>query len=150
MAVDYATILARVRVLVMDGSSLIWSDSDLQAGIRLALQELNLRGGTTQTLKDLDGAAATTLAANLEGVLAVGSAAYAARARAVDRAEAYELANEGAALGAWAEGQAQAFEKLLEVLYPAEQARTAGQKTASTNIFGAWADDFGEKGELDH
>lgn len=146
MAIDYATALSRVRSWVMDSGSLIWTDADLQGGIRLALQEINLASGQAYTLNGLDGAVTTTLPVKLEGVLVLGGAGFAATARTLDRAESYELANEGSDVKGWAEKTLSRFSSLLSKLYPSDQARTASQKAAASGPWKAWADDFGEKG----
>jgi hypothetical protein len=147
MATTYATTLAQTRVFVSDSGSTIWADADLQGGIRLALQQINLFSGQAYTLSGLDGAGSTTLPTLLEGALVLGAAGFAASARAVDRAEAFELANEGPEVKAWATGTLLSFKGLLERMYPAEQTRTADQKAASVPPWGSWEDDFGEVGK---
>jgi hypothetical protein len=141
--------LANVRGALMDSSSAIWTDDDLQLAIRNALREMNLALGTAYTVDGLDGAAATSLPGALFGTLEVGAGAYAVSARMVDRAEAYELANESGSLKGWYELQRSAFEALLSKAVAgaektAELARLAGLR-ASSSPFAAWADDFGEK-----
>jgi hypothetical protein len=148
MTTTYALTLARVRVFVSDSGSTIWADADLQEGIRLSLGEINLRSGlaTPYALSGLDSAVTTTLPVNLESALVMGAGAYASMARAVDRAEAFELANEGPEVKAWSLGCMASFRALLDRLYPAEQSRTGSQKAATVPPWGSWEDDFGEVG----
>jgi hypothetical protein len=146
MALTYADALARTRLLVSDSGSTRWADADLQAGIRLALQEVSLFAGNAYTLSGLDGAGSTTLPSLLEGVLVLGAGAYAGQARAVNRAESFELANEGSDVRVWAEKGVAGFLGALERMFPKEQTRTASQKAAVDPPWGGWADDFGEVG----
>jgi hypothetical protein len=133
----------------MDSGSLSWADADLQEGIRLSLAEISLRAGEGYTLSGLDGAGATTLPTLAEGLLVLGAAAYAATARAVDRAESYDLANEAEGVNTWAVKEFVSFRLLLERMYPPEQTRTASQKAATDPPWSGWADDFGEIGKND-
>jgi hypothetical protein len=137
--------LARVRLLLMDPSSMIWADTDLQAAIRLALQEINLVSGKQHTLNGLDSATLTTFTAEHDPVIVAGAAAYAALARAVDRAENYELANEEEEVKTAAEKLMSKFTGMLGKLYPSNQARTGKLKAGVRGPWGSWADDFGEK-----
>ena len=146
MTLDYTTALSRTRAYLMDAGSMIWTDGDLTGCLRLALQVAGLYAGSAYTLSGLDGAASTSLPAPLEGALIVGAAAYAAGSRAVDRAEAYELNGESAALDAWADRQLR--EWVLLVATYVEQTRLTSLRTllASPNgIYAAWGDDFGER-----
>lgn len=181
MALVYTDALARVRLLLMDASSAIWVDADLQGAIRLALGEASLYAKAVLTLNGLDSAVTTTLPSVLESGLIVGAAGYAAAARGEDRAEAYELASESARSVSWATEQLAAWRGMLALNYPGTSPESSAQmdllnariaadvaaaalivaredtaKTAelarlallraSTNPFGSWTDDFGEKG----
>ena len=148
-ALIYSDALARVRLLLMEAGNAIWADTDLQGAIRLALGEASLSAGAALTLTGLDSAVATTLPAVLESALIVGAAGYAAAARAEDRAEAFELANESQASISWAASRLGEWRFMLGKVYPPEQARTASQKTASSGPWTGWADDFGEVGDED-
>ena len=106
-----------------------------------------MRAGEAYTLSGLDGAGATTLPTLAEGLLVVGAAAYAATARAVDRAESYDLANEAEGVNTWAVKEFASFRGMLERMYPPEQSRTAGQKAAVDPPWAGWEDDFGEVGK---
>ena len=146
MAILDSEALSRTRSFVMDSGSTIWADADLQGGIRLALQEINLFSGQAYTINGLDSAVATTLPTLLDGVLVMGAGAMAATTRALDRGEAFELANEGGEVKGWGEKMLQSFRGQLDRMYPPEQTRTASQKAASAGPWGSWGDDFGEVG----
>jgi len=124
MAFDYATTLSRLRVFLMDSGSAVWADADLQAAIRLAVGDVSLYNGTAVTLSGLDGAGSTTISALLELPLQTGAAGYAATARAVDRAESFELAGEGDALRIWGEARLKDWRGMLRALYPDAGAAT--------------------------
>ena len=142
--------MGRVRLQLMDSGAGVWADADLLGAIRLSLQDLNLRAGVEYTVTDLDGATATTLPSNLEGVLSIGSTAYALKSRFVQRSESFELVNQSGDIKALAEMYYSGFEALAAKVFTAEQARTASQKAASSSIFGSWADDWGEVGKWEH
>ena len=118
MAFDYATTLARLRIFLMDSGSAIWADADLQASIRLAVQEVSLYNAAAVTLSGLDGAVTTTVAAGVEGGLLVGAAGYAATARSVDRAETFELGGEAAVMLAWGTARLEEWRGMLRAQYP--------------------------------
>lgn len=145
MAIDYSTVLSRTRAFLMDASSLIWADADLQGAIRLALGEMGIYAGSILTLNGLDGAPATTLPAKAESLIVLGAAGYAGAARAADRSEAFELVGEFKDTKQWGEERLAEFRGLLGKLYPCDQVRTAGMRAATSGVFGAWPDDFGEK-----
>jgi hypothetical protein len=118
MAFDYATTLTRLRVFLMDSSSAIWADADLQGSIRMAVGETSLYAGSTLTLSGLDGAGATTIPTALETALLSGSAGYAAAARTADRAENFELNGEADALAKWAAARLEDWRGMLAAQYP--------------------------------
>lgn len=105
MPFDLSTTISRVRSLLMESGTAIWTDAVITEGIRLAVGEAGLRKAQPLTLAGLDGAGSTTLPAVLESALVVGGAAYAVLARAADRAEQFELANEAGTLAAWGEAR---------------------------------------------
>jgi hypothetical protein len=209
MAFDYATTLSRLRIFLMDSGSSVWADTDLQTAIRLGVGEVSLYNGAAVTLSGLDGAVTTTVATVLEAGLLVGAAGYAATARSVDRAEAYELGGESSVLLSWGVSRLEEWRAMLRAQYPdaiaatdlvaarelaadtrlaerelaadtrlasrelltdtrasaeslavdtraaaredavkaAEAARVNPLRTTSNAAWGAWSDDFGEKGE---
>ncbi len=114
MPFDLTTTLSRVRSLLMESGTAIWSDAVITEGIRLAAGEAGLAKAQPLTLAGLDGAASTTLPTVLESALVVGGAAYAALARAADRAEQFELANESGALAAWGEARLADWRRMLQ------------------------------------
>lgn len=145
MAIDYTTALARTRAFLMDSSSAIWADADLQGAIRMALGEINVVAGAGFQVSGLDAALVTTLPATLESLVVLGAAGYASVARAADRSEAFELVGEFKDTKQWGEERLAEFRGLLGKLYPGDQVRTAGMRAATSGVFGAWPDDFGEK-----
>ena len=148
MPLDYTTALSRTRAALMDPGAQIWTDGDLTGSLRLALQIAGLyaHSAAPYTLSGLDGAPATSLPAGLEGALIIGASAYAAASRAVDRAEAYELNGESAVLKTWAGEKLREWLLLLGAY--AEQARLESLRLApAPSGYGAWVDDFGERGE---
>jgi hypothetical protein len=142
--IDYTGALARTRLLLMESGTAIWADADLQGAIQLALGEISLYAGQALTLNGLDSAVSTTVPAILESALVVGSAGYAAAARAEDQAEQFELANESATSATWSSARLTDFRSMLGKVYPAEQSRTGTQKAAASGPWANWEDDFGE------
>jgi hypothetical protein len=149
MAIDYSAALARVRAFLMDSSSLVWQDSDLQGAIRLSLGEISLLAGEGFFLSGLDSAVNTTLPANLEALLVVGAGGYAGVSRAADRSEAFELVGEFKDTKQWGEKRLAEFRSQLGKIYPGDHARTASQRSATAQPWASWTDDFGEKGSSD-
>lgn len=144
-----SSLLTRVRALLMDDAAQIWSDAALSEALRLALGEYNLRAPDPAALEGLDGAAATTLSATHETALVWGAAAYAALARAVDRAESFQAGGEFKDLNAWGEARLKEFKLILAALFPAavsggapsaEAARLAGLRTTTNPAWGTWND----------
>lgn len=82
-----STLRDVVEANLIDSSNVSWATGDLDAAIRLALDELSRVNGSTLALKDLDSAAATTLDALDAQTLVEGSCMFAASARMLDRAE---------------------------------------------------------------
>jgi len=87
MANDLAEVKLWLQAMLMDTGSKSWDSGTLDNSIRLALIDLSQANGAALTLKDLDSAAATTVAALDKGILLIGAAAYALHSRAVDLAE---------------------------------------------------------------
>lgn len=127
-----ATMLTRVRDGLMDSGSQVWTDGALTESIRLALGEYRLAGEVDVTLQGLDLAAATTLPAAHESLIVWGGLAYAALARAVDRAESFELGSESAELKAWGDKRLQEFKAMLGVVFPGYLVVLSGSSDGST------------------
>ncbi|MBN1370523.1 MAG: hypothetical protein JW987_01075 [Anaerolineaceae bacterium] len=113
MPFDLSNTISRVRNLLIESGTAIWTDAIITEGIRLAVGEAALRKVQPFTLAGLDGAGSTTLPAVLESALVVGGAAYAVLARSVDRAEQFELANEAPTLTAWGEARLADWRRML-------------------------------------
>jgi hypothetical protein len=116
-ALTLALLRDRVEAGLMDSSNRTWDTGTLDEGIKRALADLAAAAGASLAVKDLGGAAATTVDVLDESTLVVGSAAYAARSRAVNRTEKVNLGQEGAAaLMRWADAELGLFElKLSQV-----------------------------------
>jgi hypothetical protein len=123
MAATLSSLTDRVEALVMDIGNRIFDTSTIAEGIRLALGEYNLARESAAlapvTLSGLDGAALTTLDSGHESLLVLGGAGYAAAARAVDRAESFELDKEARDLTSWAEKRLAEFRAMLRSIHPA-------------------------------
>jgi hypothetical protein len=163
MALDLTTTLTRTAGLLQDASNALWSTADLTNAIRLALGEMSLAAGTALTLNGLDSTSSTTVPALMESALVVGSAAYAASSRQVDKAD-FEVLSEATELSPWVVARMADFRRMLAMQYPGslpesngstsnggvqappawETTRLAGLR-ASNNPYTSWADDFGEK-----
>ncbi|HEX9107427.1 MAG TPA: hypothetical protein VF832_09365 [Longimicrobiales bacterium] len=126
MSSTLTTLRARARTLLMDASGAIWDDAALEEGLRLALGEYQLAAARAVTLAGLDGAAVTSLDAQHDLLLVLGGAAYAALARAVDRAESVELGAQAADLKTWGEARLREFKAMLCVVYPSYRPALGG------------------------
>ena len=82
-----STLRDAVEATLIDSSNISWATGDLDAAIRLALDEISKVNGSALLLKDLDSAASTTLDALDEKTLIEGSCMFAVLARMADRAE---------------------------------------------------------------
>ncbi len=136
--ITLAQLRDRIEAGLMDASNRTWDTGTLDEAIRLALADLGRAAGASLAVKDLTGAAATTLDALDESTLVTGSAAYAARARAVNRTEKVNLGQEGAAaLMRWAEATLGLFElRLAEV-----SARVLRNSSSSPHSALTWAEE---------
>lgn len=85
-------LIARLRVYLQDLGAILWSDEVLTEAVRLALAEYNfsLQVSPADTLAGLDGAEVTSLPAELEGLLLIGSIGYALESRSLKRSEGYD------------------------------------------------------------
>ena len=130
MPATLATLIDRVEALVMDSGNRVFDVVTITEGLRLALGEYNLARETATlaavTLNGLDGAAATTLGVGHESLLVLGGGGYAASARAVDRAESFELDQESASLAGWAGKRLSEFRSMLTILHPGYSGATSG------------------------
>jgi hypothetical protein len=142
MATDLTSIKARLTVMLVDAGSVNFPSGLLDESIRLALAEynlvLNLAGQTLATLSGLDGAVTTTLPAAHEGILLTGAAGYAVEARALDRAESYDLGQSvPQQLLDWSQLRLAEFRKMVsqyraDLTRDAEMARKTGLHTAAS------------------
>ena len=113
-ALILTTLRDRIEAGLMDSSNRSWDTGTLDEAIKLALADLSQAYGSTLTVKDLASAASTTVDVLDENTLVLGSQAYAASSRAVNRTEKVNLGQDGApALAAWARLRMQLFEDWL-------------------------------------
>ena len=128
MAETLATLTDKVELYLMDTSNKSWLATAIEIYIRMALLDINAATGVTYAIKDLDAAPATTLQTKHIPILIMGSAAYAARSRQLDRLEKVDVPGVGteATFGDWASWQMGLFEKRLEEI------RTQGIHGSST------------------
>lgn len=148
---NLAELLARVRAVMMDGSSLVWSDADLTEGLRLAVGEYSLAGDAVVTVEGLDGAAVSTLGEVHESLIVWGASAYAASSRAVDRAEAFQLGGEAGQLKAWGDARLKEFKAMLGAVFPGYLVVLAGSSGSSGSdpaLTAAQAALYGAQAEL--
>jgi hypothetical protein len=114
-----STLSSRVQVLLSDANSRVYSEGLLEESIRLALGEYSTRAKQVFTLNGLDSATATTLPDYFDSVVVIGAAGYAAKARALDRADSFTQGETlPADLAAWGEAQLTRFRAILDDLYP--------------------------------
>ena len=119
MATTLASLLGRVRVLLVDAGSTAWTDALLTEGIRLALGEYNLAGLTAVTISGLDGAVVSSLDGRHDSVIALGAAGYAGVARAVDQLDALPGGlNQSDGFREWAGARLADFRGMLGFIYP--------------------------------
>ncbi len=91
MAETLASLIDRVEVFLADSNNKSWSTSTITECMRYALNEINQAAGKSGSaaykIDDLDSATETTLPdVNIEALI-VGTSAYCAKNRAVDRME---------------------------------------------------------------
>ena len=86
-----ADLLTRLRAFLVDSGSVSYSDASLTEAIRQAAGDLGRAYGKFVTIDDLDLAAATNVDVLDVDLLLRGAAGYAARMRAVDRADSANL-----------------------------------------------------------
>lgn len=124
MASTLTTISDRVEQTLMDTANLIWDTAALTEGIRSAIGEYNTAAlvddGTAVavTLNGLDSASATTLPAVHDTVIVWGAGAYCVQARAVDRADSYQLGSDPDKLKAWGDARLREFKIMLGAIFP--------------------------------
>jgi len=82
----------RLRAFLQDDQEILYSDATLEEALRQAAGDLGRAYGLFVTIDDLDGASATNVDQRDEDLLIRGAAGFAARFRAVDRAEDASLA----------------------------------------------------------
>ncbi len=147
MTFTLSDLLNRVRLFLHDDEGARYSDDDLTAAGRMALMEINLVSAQAFTLAGLDGVGETTLPEHLHHLLGMGTAGYAAMARAAAQAE-WELSpQQGLPLMLWSRNVMEDFRRILCTLYPPETARLHEQRSATP--FVRWDGDLGEARPLD-
>jgi hypothetical protein len=118
----------RLNNALSDSGSVLWTIAEKDEALKTALGDLSNAAGAKLTIKDLDSAAATTLDALDESLLVRGAAGYAARTRALERAQRANIGETmPAALLEWAKNQSYYYEQKLSQV----KARYLAQSTAS-------------------
>ena len=149
MAATLASMITRVEDFVLDGANVKFTEANITDALRQAVSDISLAAGVAITLDGLDGAAATTLPARLEGTLVTGAAGFLGLMRAGARADWESQADgEPKRLGEWGSYWLKYFRNRLDGYYPAETGRMYDQRRSAAP-FASWADDFGEKGVND-
>lgn len=114
MTATLSTARDQVEVRLQDITNLIWSTETIDEALRAALADLSTAYGTTLSLKDLDGAAATTYEGLDQNVFFVGAVAYALRFRLIKRFDqAYPSREDPDDLANGAISQMNIFQSLL-------------------------------------
>ena len=114
---DYRT---RVENQLVDTSLVVFTSDTIDEALRQALGDVNLAMGGSYTIKDLDGAAGTTLPAELGTVLVQGAAGYAVQAQVVRKLGAFSMIGTDpqqhipADYQIWAKNKLYYFKQLLE------------------------------------
>ncbi len=126
------SLLARVRSVLMDLNAQIWTDGVITEGLRLAVGEYALASAAPASLEGLDGASASSFPAGHESMLVWGAAAYAALARAVDRAESFQPGGEAGDLKTWGDARLREFKSMLGVAFPGYRMALAGSSGGSS------------------
>jgi hypothetical protein len=83
--------IVRLRAFLVDSGEVSYLDAALEEALRQAIGDLGRSYGEFVTIEDLDAADETTVADVDEALVVRGAAGYAARMRAVDRAESANL-----------------------------------------------------------
>lgn len=86
-----ADYLDRLRDFLVDAGEVSYADASLTEAIRQAIGDLGRVYGSGVTIEDLDLAQTTTVRLADEDLVIRGAAGYAARMRAVDRADSANL-----------------------------------------------------------
>jgi len=76
MSATLSTTIEQIERRLGDTTSLIWRSTEIEEGIRAALQELSNCYGSEVSLKDLDSALITSYDAVDQNVLVVGAVSY--------------------------------------------------------------------------
>jgi hypothetical protein len=122
----------RLGNYLSDSGSILWTLAEKDEGIRQALDDFSRVAGSKLTLNGLDSAAATTLDQLDEELLVRGAAAYAARIRALDRAQAANMGqNSPTTLLDWAKNQAYYFDQALIKVKTRYMARSTNKPHAA-------------------
>ncbi len=115
MPESLASLIDRAEFFLADSNNKSWSTGTITECMRYALAEINKASGIGYTINGLDDASTTTLPVAYDEALIIGTAAYCAKNRALDRMEKANL-GEGpeAGLQKWADWAEKRFNELLE------------------------------------
>ena len=133
-----STLRDMVEATLINSSNVSWAAGDIDAAIRLALDEISRVNGSALALNGLNSAAATTLDALDEKTLVEGSCMFAALARMADRAEKPSVGGDPAdGLLAYARVMRTIFEARLRAM----KRRLLARATSAPASAWAWAED---------
>jgi hypothetical protein len=145
-----STARARVQSLLMDSGVTIWPEDILDEGLRQALGDIGRACGSAVELAGLDGSpieepppgyVARYIDSRDYDLLIRGAGGYAARSRAVDRAEMVSIvAGQPGGLEEWGKRELEDFQEGVE------QVRKRGLQSARSGPMGAWGWDESHKG----
>jgi hypothetical protein len=125
----------RLNTALSDSGSILWTLAEKDEALKTALGDISTAAGVKLTIDDLDSAAATTLDALDESLLIKGAAGYAARTRALERAQRANISETMPdSLLEWAKNQSYYYEQKL----PLVKARYLAQSTASPHSPVIW------------
>jgi len=95
MTQSLTEIRTRIKNYLMDVGGLVWPDTAIDEGVRLALRDLQGVTPITLSIEGLDGALVTVLEMGMDSLVVRGAAIYALEMRSVDRMDAFELNQTG-------------------------------------------------------
>ena len=115
---DTDTVKGWLREILKDGGGAVWSDDELDNGLRQAWEDVLAAAGKDWLFNGLDGeAGASTFPAGTLRVICRGALAYCLLGRAAERSDAYQFDGQQAANVLAAAGKIMArFEKALDGL----------------------------------
>jgi hypothetical protein len=137
---DLSEYLERVRAFLVDAGEVSYSDESLEEALRQACGDLGRSYGAFVTIEDLDSADATSVELADEDLSGRGAAGYAARMRAVDRADSANLGqNMPANLLDWSKNTLYYFDQRMR------EVKQRLMQQSTNNPAGEWTWDESDK-----